>query len=460
MLIFLKKYYNWQKFLCGLFMYVYIILSLLLVFFVFLFFSKKNNFKKKVNTINSLIDTGYVEEAESILDKIAISKNKKCIIKWLHARINMELGHYSLVLHAANELLIDKNCSSDVSEKDIRKLLAEVYLKTSHIDSAETEYKTILFLDKNDLDVNFRLGKLYFDKEQYVKAEYYLLNSLDYANVDYLSLYMLASIYEKSNKLDKTKKYIFASVKTNKNYLPSLFLKAKVLYYDRNYKEARKIFRIFEYDSEYYIEAQTYMALLYYDERNKNKFIEIAEHIVNEIKDYSLYNNIVDKLINTYFDLKRLDDALFVMYNIQNVAMLKPAIANKLKCYKYIHKYEGLKNIVLLSDDDFVVQVKEMIEMNGYIIDKIDTFKTELYFSVIKENARSLVAINRLEIELSVDTLKTIVNFAKIKGEYYVNVFTPFVFDEDIAYFYSERPTLILYDGNDMGAILENEKKF
>ena len=391
---------------------------------------------------------------------MAVSKNKKCIIQWLHARINMKLGHYSLVLSAANELLMDKNCSSDVPEKDIRKLLAEVYLKTLHIDSAETEYKTILFLDKNDLDANFSLGQLYFDKVQYVKAEYYLLGSLNYANINYLALYMLAFIYEKSGKLEKTKKYIFASVKTNKNYLPSLFLKAKVLYYDRNYKEARRIFKIFEYDSEYYIEAQTYIALSHYDERNKNKFIETAEHIVNEIKDYSLYNDIVDKLINAYFDLKRLDDALFVMYNIQNTAMLKPVIANKLKCYKYINKYDELKNIILLSDDDFVVQVKEMIEMNGYIIDKIDILKTEVYFSVIKENARSLVAINRLDIELSVDTLKTIVNFAKIKGEYYVNVFTPFVFDEAIAYFYSERPTLILHDGNDMGAILENEKKF
>ncbi len=431
----------------------------ILILFISYFFAK-NAAKGKVDRINRLIDEDNIEEAEALLKTPIITSGSKYILKWLHARLNMKNHAYSLALNAADDLLNDRNSVKYIDEKDLHKMLAKIYKETHHLDSAKIEYKKIIFIDKDDLEANFYLGKIYFEEKKYHKAEFYLNNSLNYSDESYETLYMLAFIYEKSDKIEEARKYIFASTKSNPEYEPAIFLKGKILYRHEEYKEAQAVFEKFETNSEYFVEAQTYLALSLYEIKEKANFKSIAQNLINAITDVNMYNDIVDKLIISYLDNDEIDAALNIMYNLKEDVALSPAILKKIRSYKFINQYQKLKELMFLDDHDFAQKiVEDILEENGCILDKIENIKTEMYFYVIRENSKYLIVINRVSTEVTVEIIKNIVNTAKQSGEYQVTILSPFMFTSSALNVVSERPVLTFYNGREMGQILNGEKQ-
>ncbi len=424
-------------------------------------FILSNKSVKNINRIQSLIEDNQVQEAERLIAKIRPTKNTQYEIAWLQAQINMKLCRYSLVLTALDNLLKESDDKYNlIPEKKIRKMLAEVYLETSQITSAEKELKTILLIDQDDLQTNYNLGKLYFQKNKYLKAQHYLLRSLNYNKESHIAFYMIAFIYDKGSDLKKAKKYVSASLKVNKEYQPSLFLAAKTLFLSKKLEESREIFQKFEVDSEYYSNAQTYIALSYYEEGNKEKFLDIGPDTLSKISDYSIYNDMAEKLLIAYTDMRLVPEMLNLMTQIENISWLKFSILRKIKSYKFVRQYDALKELVLANKKEFENTMASVIEKNKYNIDERKITEMQAVFHVRKNNNTSLIVINRSDTIITLKEVRDIIEYAKAKGEYYVGVYTPFIFDDEIGSFTQSTPAIDFYNGKKLGEILINEARF
>ncbi len=423
-------------------------------------FILSNRTVKNINKIQYLIDDNQIQEAERLLAKVRSTKNTQYELTWLQAQINMKLARYSLVLTALDNLLQElEDRYNLVPEKKIRKMLAQVYIETSQLTSAEKELKTILLIDENDLQSNYNLGKLYFQKHKYLKAQHYLLRSLNYSKESHIAFYMIAFIYDKGNDLKKAKKYVSASLKVNKEYQPSLFLAAKTLYNSKKFEEARDIFQKFETDSEFFSNSQTLTALSYYEEGDKEKFMESAREILYQISDYTTYNEVAEKLMVSYIDTKKIVELLSLMTEIENISWLKFSILRKIKAYRFVRQYETLRDLILANKDEFARIMAEIIEKNHYNIDEKNVTENQIIFQVRKGNNSSMIIINRSDTILTLKDVKGIIEYAKSKSQYYVGVYTPFVFDDEIGSFTNSTPALEFYNGKKLGEILENEAR-
>lgn len=415
---------------------------------------------KNMNKIQALIDDNQVQEAERLLLKVRSTKNTQYEVTWLQAQINMKLARYSLVLTALDTLTQNADDKHNlIPEKKIRKMLAEVYMQTGQISSAEKELKNILLLDENDLQTNYNLGKLYFQKNKYLKAQHYLLRSLNYNKESHIAFYMIAFIYDKGNELKKAKKYVSASLKVNKEYQPALFLAAKTLYLSKKFEEAREILQKFEVDSEYHSNAQTYIALSFYEEGEKEKFMAAGREALEHIKDFAIYNDLVEKLMSAYIDTKKIQEMLDLMSEIENVSFLRAGVLRKIKSYRFVRQSDVLKKLILADIKEFESMLVEMIERNHYNIDERKITDIQALFHVRKGNNSSLIVINRSDALFNLKNVKNVIEYAKSKSEYYIAVYTPFIFDDEIGNFTNNTPAVDFYNGKKLGDILANEAR-
>ena len=126
------------------------------------------------------------------------------------------------------------------------------YLNLKEYDSVETYYRKALKLERNNPEILYRLGALYYKQEKIKLARLYLMQSIMFGKGDLDKQYFLSGVIDKEeNKLKMAINYFDKAVKNNRNNYKALFqlaLTSDIYYKDKKiaYKHYTRFVSQFE----------------------------------------------------------------------------------------------------------------------------------------------------------------------------------------------------------------------
>jgi tetratricopeptide (TPR) repeat protein len=135
--------------------------------------------------------------------------------------------------------------------------------------------------------MSYHLGKFYFVKEEYTKA----LENYESAGLDNLSneeiadaKFEMAYCYFNLKRFNEAKPLFneIHQVPENKYYIPANYYYGFISYYDRNYNEALKSFKLIENKEEYQGIVPYYIAEIYYFQNKKDEALKYGESLLNK----------------------------------------------------------------------------------------------------------------------------------------------------------------------------------
>ncbi|MEO6722204.1 MAG: tetratricopeptide repeat protein [Ferruginibacter sp.] len=171
--------------------------------------------------------------------------------------------------------------------------------------------------------MSYHLGKFYFTKEDFTKA----LEQYEKAGLDNLSneeiadaKFEMAYCYFNLKRFNEAKSLFneIHQLPDNKYYIPANYYYGFISYYDRNYNEALKSFKLIEAKEEYKGIVPYYIAEIYYFQNKKDESLKYGESILSKGGLY--YEKELKGLIgHLYFEKKNFSKALPLLeYYVNN----------------------------------------------------------------------------------------------------------------------------------------------
>ena len=171
--------------------------------------------------------------------------------------------------------------------------------------------------------MSYHLGKFYFTKNDFAKAiEYYERAGLDNLSNEELADAKFEMGYSYFNmKRFKDAKPLFNEIhqlQENKYYIPANYYYGFISYYDRNYNEALKSFKLIETRDEYKGLVPYYIAEIFYFQNKKSEALKYGESILSRGGLY--YEKELKGLVgHLYFEQKNFSKALPLLeYYVNN----------------------------------------------------------------------------------------------------------------------------------------------
>jgi tetratricopeptide (TPR) repeat protein len=359
--------------------------------------------KRKLKEAMRLEAAGKYFEAISIYDFLLNEGHHVPELRWKIANISLKVNNIARAQKELAILLQTGNLPENVTMLEVRKLMADSYLKLGKMQEAFLDYLAVAKLDPENPEVLFELAKIYAGQGLPGKAVRLFEKCLKLNPNDYEITYYLARAYldfgdaEKATEfLEKTAKLRFFDNGRVNYYLGILYFSQKK--YNLAIQHFSQVIKLRQNDNRLLSEAHHYIALCYKERGLVDEAVTNFEksQIYSELlpKDFqnikSLYNQGVllyksgqyQKALEIFYKVKMID------YRYKDVDKIIKEISLKLKTgakiqeniINYINEnplVNILKRGLLLSKTRFNINAIE--SKSNYIFKNIaeDSYQTK-----------------------------------------------------------------------------------
>ena len=235
-----------------------------------------------INAVTAIKNKNYIE-AKNLLEK-AISIQPEMF----EANHNLAILNYQLGDLDSSILYFEKSKKIKPKFSQVYFNLGLAYDRKKNIDLAIINFKKVIKLDPNNSIALYNIGYLYKEKLEPIKAEEYLIKSLD-LNPNFIKTYDdLFSLYDQSNQIEKFSNLLDKVKKIVSEKDLVSFYEAVFTYNQKNFKQTIQILENIDLKKNYVPHNITKHSLLAksYDQTNDfekayNHF-KINNQLVNE----------------------------------------------------------------------------------------------------------------------------------------------------------------------------------
>ncbi|MFB6356307.1 MAG: tetratricopeptide repeat protein [bacterium] len=127
--------------------------------------------KELINEAEQKIEQGAEREAASLLSRVTELNPANFQARWRLAKLMQMLGNYSEASEQFEYCLENEGLPSHVRRQDALSRLAQVYESSGKKEDAIDAWSRYLMEDPESMEGYFRRGKLYFDQNEYERAQ-------------------------------------------------------------------------------------------------------------------------------------------------------------------------------------------------------------------------------------------------------------------------------------------------
>lgn len=378
---------------------------IIIIFTVYLLFFKEN-VQERINKAISLYKTGNIDIALNILKNITSKHKDIPMVHWYLADIYYQKKIYEIAEQECQKILALKKFTTEFSEADVRKKLAQIYWDDKKLDEAYKELILVSQIEPERADVYLDLGRLSIERKVYRDAIMYIekyikinpTNALAYLLLGeayfYLQIYESAEInlmkaLEIDNKLNKAHFFLGMIYSNKKSYDMAL----REFEYPQQDKTAR-FYIAFEKGRIYHEKGMYESAISEF-----KKALEIGGQEKNEEYDIKY------AMAECYIKLGKIDDAIKYWEEIYRVNPQYRDVKDKLSMYKELKETDLFNKFLNAIDEEFIKIGQAIVESMNYDVIEYDLRKDGILDIVAfdknkKTGENYLIEIIRFESEV------------------------------------------------------------
>lgn len=261
------------------------------------------------------------------------------------------------------------------------EVLGRMHFEMGEYERALDNYKKVIFYNPKLLNILYKIGtclNILYDNKEYVAFKL-----SQYFNLEHIpNLLLISNILMKEKLYNLALGYVEKAREYDQNDTKSLFMKGKILFYLRKYREAKKIFIKFSMDSIEYKESGKYIFII----NLLAKEIEKTEDYKILIEGDSLENRIYRQLYSIYKD--NLEVVLLQEDNQEKILDIVITIFDELLKVKEFSLFEKLLGILNhINSDRILLQLAKVYYNQGF------------GSLAVKEILRSIKELNTIDYE-------------------------------------------------------------
>lgn len=325
------------------------------------------------------------------------------------------------------------------------------------LDAAELQYLQLKDKFPNNNDINFWLGYLYFQKNDFLNAKIYIETFLS-KEQNIKAYNLLGLIYKNLNEFDKAKHYFQLALKINPNYIDAKFNYATLLLENNFYDEAINMLDLILEENSFDTDALFLLGFCYQQLKNYNLalhfYLNAFAANCNKPELYYNISNIYLEINQPDKALEFISDGLKLYPNNDDIALAYALYFEKINdknnfektlleltnkevnnFLPYLKLADYYKELFILDKSEYYYKIALNLSPNNqdvllnygvlkYIIGQFESAEI-LFKNVIKINPDNLSALNNLantylELNNFTETEKIYINIInKFKDSYF-----------------------------------------
>ncbi|MBN2546703.1 MAG: tetratricopeptide repeat protein [Spirochaetes bacterium] len=451
----------------NLFLYfqVFLVVFLFGGIIIIVFFIVRNIFSpKKIITLRNYIKSGNYKAAINVAKDI-LNKNKNNVEAHYYlgeAYYNLQKYELALIEYKSAE---KSGIYANISEKNLREKLAELFIKTQNIDEALKEYILLIKQNPTEYSYYYMAGELFLQKSQSDHALKYFVYTVKLNKNHVPSLINIGMILYENKNFTNAQKYLRHSISVDKSNYKAYFYLGLIDESINNYKEALKNFEASIKDKDLKIRSlmergKIYMSMGNYDEA----IIELERAMKNCEQEDNIKMNIKYVLANCFELTRNVTEAIILWEEIYAVSPGFKDVAEKLTNYQELRMDDRMKDFMTATDTDFIDMSKGIAEHMGLNVLEVDILsKDSIELFCLEQDTKwrnvkkrpKIIHISRKTSPIDEVTIRNLNEKMREKGVIRSVMMTSSSYSKMAVLFAKERP-IELIDKNGLQEILKN----
>ncbi|MCL2026721.1 MAG: tetratricopeptide repeat protein, partial [Leptospirales bacterium] len=300
----------------------------------------------KIKKAEELFEQGKYNESGDIVRNVLEKRKDNVRARYVRAQILMEQKQYLLAISELNGILAISDFKSYVNELDIHHHLAEMYKATNNFPKEIEEYRVILAFDPENVEANMRMGMAMYNKQNYPKAQEYLLKAV--TNGQQPSPYLLplgVSMFY-NGEYEKSEQYLLESLESDINNIETRFYLGLIYKSQKNYDKAINMFAQSKKDNRFYVQSLRALGEIYFAQEQYEEVIDCLEPGIDKLNDTTKDGLTYRYLLAESYEIKsRIKDAITVWESINKINPDFRDVKNRISTYRSIGNNQHIMDL-------------------------------------------------------------------------------------------------------------------
>src|SRR5208337_5448743 len=132
----------------------------------------------KLDSIKALLEAGKYDQAVNSLTALMKKDDRNPLTHLYLAEAYYFTNNFEMAMVEYKQVLSTGRFSTSVTEKTIRKRLADIYMKFGQLEEAQKEFVVLSKLEPHNFDYLFQIGSIFYDRGMKEQSLAYLDRAL------------------------------------------------------------------------------------------------------------------------------------------------------------------------------------------------------------------------------------------------------------------------------------------
>lgn len=353
------------------------------------------------------------------------SRNKKDpTVMWILANIYYKQQHYILAMVSLQNIIDGALFTKDVTEIDVREMLAHTYEETGNAKKAVDEYEMIVRLNEHDFDSLYKAGLVCYNYGEWPSAQKYLSEAITQNDSNPQVAFLLADCYYKMHSFHAAQQNIEKAILLDGSEPVYHLLYGKILYAERDFQNAaRELETTYNNTFESKDETTLTLANTYYELGDYNKARKYYSEVLT--REDVKTEKVIDeryKYAETLVKNKQFEAAVEQWNIIKSLRSIYLDVDQKLKTYGTIINNAAFRTALEMDIVEYLEKhLYRILTLNGYVVtDHTKKSDTLVFFLTIKkfgsegQSYKSTFALDTSGYPMRQETVNQFIEYARV----------------------------------------------
>lgn len=370
----------------------------------------------------------YKEEKYDIalkeINSLDVKNKKDPLVMWIMSNIYYKQQHYILAMVSLQNMIDAAVFTKDVTEMDIREMLAHTYEETGNAKKALDEYEMIVRLNEQDFDSLYKTGLVAYNYGEWAQAQKYLSQAMSQNDSNPNIAYILADCYYKMHSYYSAQQNIEKAINLDGADPSYHLLYGKILYAERDFQNAaRELEYSYNERAENRDETALTLGNTYYEIGDYNKARKYYSEVLD--KDDIKTEKVIDERYRygeTLVKNKEFEAAVQQWNIIKSLRNIYLDVDQKIKTYGTIINNSAFRTALEMDIVEYIEKhLYRILTLNGYVVtEHTKKSDTLVFFITIKkfgsegQSYKSTFALDTSGYPMRQETVNQFMEYARI----------------------------------------------